>query len=212
VDKDKQAILERIAKLLMLATDQKDQHEGNTALQMARKLMRKYRIDESEIQMKEESKGINILSKPGVTEKWEINLAGAIASCLDCRAFVHNGINFLGIKSDVETCVFLYSQIGEFLHLASHVVAVKHNKELFHMAALEKIIGRLQVIMQPVSIDEKALVLRKENIVDEAWEELKNQLDMQDNMPEEPDFDSREAWMAGRKAGASAPMNKHVGE
>ena len=55
MEDNKQAIMDKIAKLLTLSADQSGKPDGETARLMASKLMAKYRIAESEIDLSTKS-------------------------------------------------------------------------------------------------------------------------------------------------------------
>ena len=122
MEEKKQAILDRISKLLTLARDPNNEHESDNARKMASKLMAKYRIAESEIDLSsksssdifEDEEGWEGLCDEGGKRQWVSSLGGAIARTFDCSMWINSQkgtLHFIGTSSDLETVLYFMDSV-----------------------------------------------------------------------------------------------------
>jgi hypothetical protein len=117
MSEQKENVMSKIRKALALANDSANDHECETALLMAQRLMVKHGIELSEVESiaEEESKEVveqNITDR-GRTPYWKKALATVIADNFRCYNFNRVGggksrIVFLGVKQDVELAKELF--------------------------------------------------------------------------------------------------------
>lgn len=126
MDEKKQKILDKIAKLLCLAADQAGTPEGETAKEMAEKLMSIHKIEKSEIGTgagdEFGSMWMKCYPDAGGAKRWPVFLAQSIADVFDTRiAFSQSpfAVCFIGMTGDVETCRFLFHKLMFYMERKS---------------------------------------------------------------------------------------------
>ena len=230
--KDKQEILDKLAKIMLLAENMKGTPEGEAALNRASLLMSKHRIAESEIDLETDSLTEDVVegyTDEGGKRQWIIDLASALADTFDCRTFFysHNmNVHFIGTDSDVETCVYFMEVVMHHIEAKSRIMWPKDRnwkkRNEFGMGAMQIINNRLWDMKERMTEDVKKMdntdsgvtctdiVISKIDAVTEAFETAHPNLKQskrRDNKPTD-----RKTMMAGREAGKSAPLNKGITE
>lgn len=112
---EKEKMIKRIQKLLTLSRDKgATEAEAKNAAGQARKLMNKYDLSLSEVDIKKSEIGEAAINTGTVRPKfWMKTLGVAVANAFDCRIFGRGyaHIVFLGTKVDVEVASYVYEYL-----------------------------------------------------------------------------------------------------
>lgn len=225
----KMEIIEKIQKMLLLAKDQDGLPEGDAAKSMAARLMAKYRIQETEIDLETDRFSLDTFSflKDGPrVPQWVSSIISAFTYTFDCKSvfrttFEGKEWEIIGTFSDVETVLYFVEVVCHHIEAAGFetfgaVNRHKKRQQLGNVAA-EVIWQRtmeLKTQMDKTIHEDSgctALVIKKEKEVGDALNELYPNLTS--SKREKTDFPSdAKTLAAGRKAGETAPMNFAVEE
>ena len=225
MDEKKQEILEKLAKIMLLAENQKGTPEGEAALNRASMLMAKHRIAESEIDMETDALMEDVVEgymDEGGKRQWICDLSSSLAHTFDCRTFfyIHNmNIHFVGTDSDVETCTFFMEIVMHHIESEARLMWPAdrnwRKRNEFGAAAMTVLSDRLWDMKKRMDVEEKRmgvsctdLVISKNDKVTVAFEEAYPNLKSSRRKKETPR--DRKTWAAGKAAGKSAPLNKGI--
>ncbi|WP_459928171.1 DUF2786 domain-containing protein [Desulfosporosinus burensis] len=132
---DNQKLLERIQKLFKLAEGNENDHEAQSALLVAQKLMVENGIEQSEIERLSNIQTPKEVVQENVTNGerllwWKRSLASIIAKNFCCKSYISRsdrddgGLIYLGLKEDVALAETVYSFAKEaIVYGASRYVA-----------------------------------------------------------------------------------------
>lgn len=228
MDEKKQAILDRIGKLLLLAKDQSDKPEGMSAQEMASKLMAKYRIAESEIDLSsksiddvfEDEAGWQGLNDQGGKRQWVCHLASYISDCFDCKHWINprnNTIHFIGTCSDIETVLYfmdsVYGHIEREARKMMPVADMWKKRNIFGQAAVYEVGIRLQKMKQDMKKETETykggydLMIVKSDVVAKKYDEIYKERGFVNVKSSFVQSTNSKVINAGREAGKRAPLN-----
>jgi hypothetical protein len=228
MEENKQAIMDKIAKMLILAKDQSGTNEGKNALKLASKLMAKHRIQESEIDLEQdalaEDRIMNAKDKGG-WRQWIVSLSACLAKTFDCQTHFNNGyreefsITFVGTVSDVETCTYFQEIVVDHVERGAWGLwSSERNwrkRNEFGQGAIYAVNQRLTEMKKAMTKEEKDmglrctdLVIAKNEVVVSAYEDAYPDLKTAKNRNVK--ITSRKNWMAGIEAGKNAPLSKGI--
>lgn len=234
MNSEKQAILDKLAKLMTLSMDQAGKPEGISARNMAAKLMAKWSIAESEIDLEagkgtgsgtifEDEDGWEGLCDQGGKRQWVASLAGSIATVFGGRYYIntYNGtVHFLATAGDLETCLYfmdvVFSHIEKAARKACPKVADYRKRNVFGQAAWEEVHYRLMEMKREMdsAIGEyqggSALMVVKNDLVTKTVDQLFKERGMGSSKSKWVNSTDQNLIGAGRKAGKSAPLNRAV--
>jgi hypothetical protein len=233
MEENKEKILDRIAKLLTLAEDQKDKPEGDTARKLASKLMAKYRIAESEVDLSnknssdivEDGQGWVGLNDEGGKRQWVADLGGYIAKTFDCKLWMscwEGTIHFVGTEGDVETCLYFMDVVFGHVERESRKILPKpeqwKKRNIFGQAAVYEISIRLYEMEKNMKQEMKEhysggydLMVVKGDLVTKAYADIYKERGLGRGKRKDIKMSSnanRGIVMAGAMAGKTAPLNK----
>jgi hypothetical protein len=120
--KDKQKVIDTIAKLMALAMDSgATPAERDNAMEKATRIMVKHNIAQAEVNPKEkveangaEMTGLNLFEG----DIWEIMLGVSIARVFDCKPVTEHDrsqIYFFGLKDDLDITVYFYNRLLRYI-------------------------------------------------------------------------------------------------
>jgi len=227
---EKQTILDRIVKMMLLAKDQEGTPEGETAKNMAFKIMQKFRIDETELDLDNEDclvdDGYQVGIDKGGKRQWIIDLSGDLAHVFDCKTYHYSysmDIHFVGTGSDVETCVYFLAMIyGHIEREAWKMFPAESrwkSRNEFGTAAQEVVWSRLSAMKQEMDKAVQAmaesctdLVIRKAEMVAESYDLMIQEKGWKMKTSKRNDVKVRnqKTLEAGREAGRTAPLNRGI--
>ena len=185
--KNREAIIEKIKKLLRLAKSS-NEHEAALAAARAQELLAKYNLDESEFSDRELPKEAAVsytdtVKKPAT---WVYLLASSVAGAFDCSYFFHpyGRMCFVGVDLDHEiasyTFCYLYRTIGrlaaKFMGKSQQQrLTVKGKKKVrrsYCLGAASVVSRKLKDQHERTPITTTALVPIKEALVKAKCEEI----------------------------------------
>lgn len=226
---EKQKIIDKIQKMLLKAKDQEDTPEGNTAKNMACRLMAKYRIKESEIDLDTDSfvkTDFTFMKDIQKVPQWVDQIVAMFCNTFDCRNIYRqytdrNVYEIIGTFSDVETVYYFVEVVCH--HIQEEALEMwpaernwRKRNQLGNVAA-EVIWNRLWELKtemdKTIHEDENctALVIRKteeiRDAIQELYPNLKKGKSKKLDMP-----DDSATLKAGMEAGESAPLNFAIEE
>lgn len=232
MDEQKQAVLEKIAKLLSLSADQEGKPEGILAREMASKLMAKHRIAESEIDMSsksaddvfEDEDGWDGLCDQGGKRQWVADLAWWLADTFDARMYLRAGtgtIHFLGTLSDIETCLYFQDVVYSHIEKAARKMYPKPDewkkRNVFGQAAMSEVSNRLYEMKKAMQDEIREnysggteLMILKNDIVKKTVDDLFKDRGMGPSRNSSVNSNDQRAISAGRAAGRTAPLNRAI--
>ena len=188
---DNQKLLERIQKLFKLAERNENDHEAQSALLAAQKLMVENGIEQSEIE-----RLANIQTPKEVVHEnvskgerllwWKRSLARIIAKNFCCKSYIlrsdseTGGLIFLGLKEDVELAETVYTFAKEaMVYGTGHYVAdfkKNHRKQAYTGHKNDYMTGWLSGLSaqyeEQVEKNNWGLVLVTDSLVLRAYEDL----------------------------------------
>lgn len=233
MDQAKEAVLEKLAKLMTLGRAEAHNHEGQAALRMAAKLMAKHQIEESEIDLKEgqangqtifeDEDGWEGLNDQGGKRQWVSWLAGSIAQTFNGRHWIdtyRGTIHFLATASDLETCLYfmdvVYSHIEKEARKACPKPSQWKDRNVFGQAAWEEVNLRLIEMKRQLdgAIKEYSggydLVVVKDALVKETVDDLFKSRGFGTSKSNAVKSNNMNLIAKGRIAGKTAPLNKAI--
>jgi len=235
MNSEKQAILDKLAKLMTLSMDQAGKPEGISARNMAAKLMAKWSIAESEIDLEagkgtgsgtifEDEDGWEGLCDQGGKRQWISSLAGSIAMTFGARYYIdtygEGTIHFLATAGDLETCLYFMDVVYSHVERAARKQCPKaqdyRKRNVFGQAAWEEIHQRLMEMKREMdsAIGEyhggSALMIVKSDLVQKTVDQLFKEREMGSSKNNWVSSTNQGLIGAGRKAGKSAPLNRAV--
>ena len=234
MEDNKQAIMDKIAKLLTLSADQSGKPEGETARLMASKLMAKYRIAESEIDLSTKS-GSDIFNDEdgwsGMNDEhgmrqWVADLGSNLAKTFDCRMWMsshHGTIHFVGTAGDIETCLYfmdvVYGHIEREARRKLPLASQRQKRNIFGQAAIWEVSARLLHMeidmrseMKKVYSGGSDLMIIKNDLVEKTYSQIQEEFGLK--LVKRKDLkvseNHRDIILAGQRAGKTAPLNKAI--
>lgn len=125
---NKEALMDKVAKLLALAGNNPSQQEANAALAKAQKLIAEYNLNMDEF--KEDKEIVMLLATHSNNEGYRTSLAAILAPNFRCRAIMHgNQVAFIGYKTDAEVCVQVFNYAYKVSHNAGLRIERQYRKE-----------------------------------------------------------------------------------
>jgi len=158
----KNKMMEKVAKALALSVDPgATEGERENAAQFAARLMAKYKIERAEIMpTKAEYEGETGTAHTldfgdHSRSMWEARLAQGIAPVFEAYTFTTRSINrlsFVGLKEDVENCVFFFNQLQMTIATTAMVQKIhkKGDKEFFCLGMKDAVVRTLEKIYEEV--------------------------------------------------------------
>jgi len=225
MNEEKQKIIDKLAKVLTLAEDQKGTPEGESALRKASAMMAKHRIKESEVDLSTDSLAedeIECAMDRGGWRQWVVQLSCALAGTFDCKSFFKHSrnsfsVNFIGTTSDVETCSFFQEIVLDHIERGAWEMWPSNRnwrkRNGFGQAAVSVIINRL--IKMKAEMDCKEwqmgstctdLVIVKQDTVAAAYEAAYPKL--KKTRGKAITISDRKTQLAGKRAGETAPLSR----
>jgi len=228
MDEKKQAILDRIAKALTLAKDQAGMPEGKAAQEMASKLMAKYRIAESEIDLStksssdifEDEEGWEGLCDEGGKRQWVSSLGGSIARAFDCSMWINpsnNTLHFIGTASDLETVLYFMDSVYGHIEREARKMMPRpelwKKRNVFGQAAEYEVSLRLMDMKRQMDDETKVysggydLMIVKNDLVQKTAKDIFRERGFGKSTSNFVKSNDSKIINAGRAAGKSAPLN-----
>ena len=233
MDAAKEAVLEKLAKLMTLGKAEAHTPEGQSAMRMAAKLMAKHCIQESEIDLKEgnvngqtifeDEDGWEGLNDQGGKRQWVASLAAAIGGTFGGRCWINPGkgtIHFLATASDLETCLYfmdiVYSHIEREERKECRKPEQWRERNIFGQAAFEEVSIRLWEMKREM---DKAvstysggtdLMVIKNDLVTTTVDELFKERGFGASKSNWIKSSNKNLIQKGRIAGKNAPLNRAV--
>lgn len=225
--KEKQEIIDKIQKILILAKDQEGKPEGDTAKKHAAILMAKYRIEETEVDLETDNFILDKLEfyNDGKTvPQWIGRCVGVFTNLFDTRAIFRTTYDgqeweIIGTFSDVEvTKYFIEVATHHILEAARRTWPQKtywRKRQQLGNEAVDSLWERAWELKEQMdsSIHEDenctALVVKKEREIDDAIAEMYPNLNKARNKKIDRATDNK-TRQAGRKAGQSCPLNMAI--
>ena len=232
MDEKKQEMMERIGKLLLLAADQDGKPEGENARAMASKLMAKYRIAESEVDLKagnsiyEDKEGWEGLTDEfGKVRQWVSDLGSCLAKTFDCsiwRSPSTGTLHFIGTSSDIETVLYFMDVLYNHIEGSAWEVVPQESygnkRNIFGQSAVMIIRDRLNKMYAQMAAETayqggNALVVVKNELVAKTASDIFKERGFVTSRNKHVKSTMRDASIiaAGIAAGKSAPLNKAIG-
>lgn len=125
----RETIIEKIRKMMALASNNPSEAEATSAALMAQKLMAKYHVEEKELGEDISESNIESLTiiLSGKVQKWRISLAQALARNFRCRVYLVNGdVTFYGFTEDIQIC----SEVFKSLYSIGNKLSEKAKREV----------------------------------------------------------------------------------
>jgi hypothetical protein len=234
MDEAKEKILDQLAKIMTLAKDQAGTPEGESALRMSTKLMAKWNIAESEIDLEkgkgtasgtifEDEDGWDGLCDEGGKRQWVSSLACAIADTFGCRLYLSTArgtIHFLGTAGDLETCLYFMDIVYSHIEIQArrHIQKASdwRKRNVFGQEAFWEVNARLRTMKHEMDNAYKEfsggteLMVVKNDLVQKSVDQLFKERGMgkaQNNWVKSRDSS---IMAAGREAGRTAPLNRAI--
>jgi len=228
MDEKKQAIISKVEKILIQAKDQEGTPEGKAFKLAAAKLMAKYRIEESEIDMEQGNlirDQFSFLADEGNIPQWVENIMSVFGNTFDVKTIYRNYTwenpirrewDYIGTFSDVETAMYFASVCVNHIDKAGwkEFPATKNwqkRNQLGNVAA-RIIISRAYDLKKDMNVTMHAdkacrdLVVCKMDMINEAVDKEYPNLKFGRSKKMDLPLDSK-TIEAGKAAGESAPMN-----
>lgn len=183
--KHRDKILSRIKKILALADRTSFEEEANTALRMAKGLMKSYGLNLSEVEMVDEIKG-NIIEDTTETSgrimNWKKITAMAVEKICDTKLIINHvgknrvNLKFIGYKEDVKLSLTLYSTFTlSMANMANKSYSDRFRKRSYLIGLADRLVDRaIEESKQALDDTPKygALVVVKENEISEYIKDL----------------------------------------
>lgn len=153
---DKGKIIERIRKLLALSKDKgASEDEAKTAAGMARRLMNKYDLSLSEIDIKKSDVIISeVATESWYPRFWTTTLATAVGQAFDCKSFRRGPVfMFFGLEADTQVASYL------FIYLYRTILDLLDKKRK-HIRRERKLNKRLNRLYSPVPLGDMRRYMR----------------------------------------------------
>lgn len=230
---DKAKIIDRVRKLLELATSS-NEHEAATAATRAQELMERYQLKHADLEPDEYSVGV--IDEHGRLSRWRVVLASGVANAHSCEVFtsrvhvVEDGrakgktqTMIVGDEADVQAASYVYRYLERevFQHGAALVNASRSYRDSYRMGMAARLHQRLIEAKAKVWEDASkgasevalARIDVRKSALDKVREWITDQFDPEqgDEWPD-PDW---EAAVRGSKDGdtiALAPTGPALGE
>jgi hypothetical protein len=229
MEEEKQKIIDRIQKCLLLAKDQDGTPEGEVAKKTAAMLMAKYRIHETEVDLETDNFIMDTFeywNDGAKRPQWPGSIVSTFCHVFDCKTVFREYPDrteweIIGTFSDVETTVYFIDVVSAHIEkkakeqFPQKSFSGKRN-QFGNVAAIviwERAWELKKQMDTTIHEDEgcTSLVIQKTKEVKEAVEELypnmKKRKGKKKDLP-----DDKKTWEAGRKAGESAPLNFAIEE
>ena len=111
---NKKTIIEKIKKIMALASNNPNEQEAIAAALKAQKLMAEYHIEENELGEEVNEKNIDkiICSVGGKSQKWKISLGIMLAKNFRCKCYLMGSeVVFYGFDDDIKICSEVYHSL-----------------------------------------------------------------------------------------------------
>lgn len=223
MEKEKQKELgERIKKLLALGMKHEDTPEGQSALEKAKTLMKKYGIRFSDIEEDGTVDGENVVQE---LVKWhkssndfEMHLANTIALALDCTYLCGAGRSqhiFIGTKGDMEIATWLFKYVRIQIYRMAEKTSYK-GKELrtYFYGAYTTLVPRINDIYSDATPENMSEEQCRDLIVvkNDAVERKRNELYPNTKTARKTKklSGSMDAFVKGQMAGEKVNLNRQL--
>jgi hypothetical protein len=225
MDEKKQAIIDKIGKILIQAADQEGTPEGDTFKRHAAMLMAKYRIKETEVDLNTEDHLIadtfDFYKDGSKRPQWVGNIVSTFCHTFDTKVLYRNYWEFtqweiIGTFSDVETTLYFVDVVTAHIEQEAWKCfpqkSYSGKRQQFGNVAARVIWERAWELKsqmdETIHADDgcTALVVVKEKEIQEAMAEMYPNLTA--SKAKKTDLpDDKKTWDAGTAAGKSAPLN-----
>jgi len=224
MNEKKQAIIEKIQKILIQAKDQENTPEGNTFKKHAALLMAKYRIKETEIDLETDNfilDKFEFQNDRKIQPQWVGRVVYTFSNLFDCETVMRKKwdskeYEFIGTFSDVETAMYFTEVVCNHIEAECYKefpqkTYAKKREALGNVAAsvIWDRAWELKKEMDTSIHEDKnctALVIQKADEIKEAVADLYPNLRIarrrKTNLPSD-----QQTWDKGTAVGNSAPMN-----
>lgn len=180
-------IIEKIQKVLALASNNPSAEEGQTAMLLAQKMMAENNISMSDVSVTEiKTKEVvdQVVDSSRRMSWWQNHLGGIIADNFKCGIYINKNrregttnIKFVGLKNDVELAkqIYLYAvevishNYKEYVRKNSDRMFTKGIKNQYILGFLE---GLKEKFSEQIKNNTWGLVLVKDQLVDKALKDL----------------------------------------
>ena len=170
-------VRDRIKKLLAMATHERsNEHEAETAMRMAERLMRQHSIDAADLEAATGKQTVYVWAsatiaigeqaKPASWRPMWIGFLGmGVGTFCDCKviwstdATYGHCIKFMGDEADIEYCAWLFKKLRDFGYAESKSVAGKH-RDTFQKAYALRLIDRMKKLRAERDVAMKAAVTK----------------------------------------------------
>lgn len=114
MQKDKLTIIERVRKLLALASSN-NEHEAALAAAHAQRLLAEHNLAMTDIETQQETMKASKVetAAPKTFPKWIRRLLGGVQTAFDCEAFHHYSgkVTFIGVGADAEVAAYTFAYL-----------------------------------------------------------------------------------------------------
>jgi len=232
MDAKKQAMLDKVAKMVNLSIDQKGTPEGDQARAMAVSLMAKYQIEETDLmfanvdtsEVFQDTDGLEILLDERGVKPWVQFTASVIATTFHCKVYLHSRrgtVHFIGSEADLETASYFMMMIHNHVEARSYEEYPNSyiKRRVFGLGAYDTIERRLSEMRKAMEKATKQaysggtdLMVVKDSLVEAEWDKFIAQSKVKKAKKTKITVSDRNAYEKGMAAGKSAPMNKGIKE
>ena len=224
----KQEMMDKVASCLSLATDQAGTPEGIAAMNMATKLMAKYRIAETMLDFGNKNQSevfgneVDGLNDQGGRRQWVLDLGQALCSTFNCKQYFSSykgTITFIGTEADLVTVEMLFETVLNHINRGARAMWPKDQswkkRNIFGTGAVQVVADRLYQIKCEMQKEFRAayaggtdLVVVKDALVAKEFEEATKH--MHTAKRKNVNLSDRTTYIAGRINGESASLNQQI--
>jgi len=188
IDTKRKEILDKIRKVLALASNNPSEEEGQTAMLLAQKLMAENNILASDINKSETVKrevSNDLVESTTRSPWWHQALAGIIADNFKCFIYINKrkvirktNIKFVGLKNDVQIAkeVYWYAlnvlEINSTKYVISNTIRGKSIKGMKNQYIYGFLDGLKEKFAEQIKNNSFALVLVKDPEVNKTYDDL----------------------------------------
>lgn len=129
----REEVIDKVSKLFALG-ESDNEHEAQSAIAMAQKLMAKYHLEISDVKCNStDSKLVHEWTNNSVAGSWVATLAITIANEMRCKVLASAGrtmdIKFVGFEEDVAMCKHVFNFAVDFVHKNGISKSIEYRKE-----------------------------------------------------------------------------------
>ena len=224
----KQEMMDKVAHCLNLSKDQEGTPEGEAAMEMAMKLMAKYRIAETELDFGNKNNSdifeneLDGLNDKGGHRQWVLDLGNSLCSTFDCKMYFSSWkgtMTFVGTEADLITVEYMFETVLNHVNRGARDMWPNdinwRKRNIFGSAAMLVIADRLWKIKSEMKKAEKEaysggtdLMVVKNDLVSKKYDEITASFKMVSR--KKTDMSDRKTWIVGRANGEAVSLNQQI--